>query len=1362
MKKKLILLIVVTIAIIVFVLIKAVNIQKNSKTIWKTSGYILNSEISEYSTDSVEKYYFNADSEYKLRYDDTLAFKNTNKEEIVVDSNIFVHYSDESISSFSKGVILNLADLEKDPILYYNFAENNIIQKAKNNYSIYTINGEIKLTDFIYKISSDKYIVVSNEFEIEFSDGTKRKVSGYLELEYMDNEVVKLYNDTFFYQTVDTNLKLNLKKNVLIDLEAKVVSKDGSKKLTLDNMVINSNDNINSIDLDKYKDLNELAEEERLAKEAEEKLKQEEEEKKLKEEEKAKAEAEAKRQANAQTQTINDSTYNQSTTTIVGGQQGINISNNDNSNTEIENQEEISANETEENNQSTYTEEVVEQDLSINMPKFGVVKFESDAVSMHATIEVSDEDNLLSKDYIVNIYKNSTGKSVFSTTETLGTYSFDLAVTTLEPDTYYTLSIEAGYTVDDIQYSKAFVYKIFKTDVLGIDISKNYFTDKSMNFNVDINEKTKVQSAVLQLTGANGEVIASQTINNETTEVNFVGLQHNTKYNVNISNVFYDNQVIENFSSMVKEYETLKEKPTLGQVDYTIDKKESEFVLSLNGTQDLDNSIQSYRYEVYSLTSETPIVVSESEKNESLKIKVDDTLIFRDIEYYFKVIITTFDNEKYVEYESSISSVMIMDSAEFPTVEFEKEEVTFEKISGIIKITDNYGTINLNENLTVVYSDSVGETNSFSTFGSLTIPFNVNNLRSNETYKVSLYGQVDLQDENGPIENCYIGSFTVKTELPKNLVASLLQNSTVNSSAFAVEFQLNNSEGVTRTLEAQTLTGMTLSIYPGATATGVPKKVMPLVDTNTKEYESTLMDNYYSKSAIITPETFGLKNSDFTDKTYTLVVSEGYDYTTYKNEIPILNNQIVVKTTGFMPDLPSDTEDTMQVDVIRNRDSATYDENLNPETIVGYKVRPYFSNTDGYAKKVTYQLRDITGKVLDTKILDVDGVILPDFEFDVKYGTYYTENDSILGYMVRGNEYYFSYVLDMDLDDDGIIDGQYPYDVNGNSVILKSKSVKIPKQRPDILLYPSKSTDNSIEYKYKITDIDNALIKDVDNDGTQTNVMMYINNNSSVSSKSITINSIDSNQFNSITFNNIEKGNINIYVSQSLQKKNGISKRELINQYYEGIISVSDLRYSVTKYTNFLDIELIGDSDILTRISSVDVKFKVENTDEEINLENQSMANNIITIPYNKIADLCGKDLTVIVEVWFDDGLFGYDMDSENYSFQKSSDSNAQLVYYNVKNRSITTQNDTWNLKYIISSFSNGIMNLKNILTNNTSEWELNLTENGYLYNYDIILPKEIMKSEIACSGSNSIKFEKVIPSISLLHTRRRRNLFLF
>ena len=145
---------------------------------------------------------------------------------------------------------------------------------------------------------------------------------------------------------------------------------------------------------------------------------------------------------------------------------------------------------------------------------------------------------------------------------------------------------------------------------------------------------------------------------------------------------------------------------TLINKAYEINKRDGNFKLTLSTVEDPDSGIQGYTFEIYDTrnTDDEPVKTIESSSPETL-LEIDD-VIQRNVGYYYKVIVDFYDNEKYCTFESEASNVFTMDGVEFPSVRFEETEVTFERIEGTIRISDNGNTIDEeNDEFTDIMSD---------------------------------------------------------------------------------------------------------------------------------------------------------------------------------------------------------------------------------------------------------------------------------------------------------------------------------------------------------------------------------------------------------------------------------------------------------------------------------------------------------------------------------------------------------------------------------------------------------------------------------------------------------------------------------
>lgn len=806
----------------------------------------------------------------------------------------------------------------------------------------------------------------------------------------------------------------------------------------------------------------------------------------------------------------------------------------------------------------------------------------------------------------------------------------------------------------------------------------------------------------------------------------------------------------------------MKDRPEISGTNYEINKRNGNFKLTLKNVIDKHSGIQEYRFEIYDIRIQMtePIKIIET-KNPEIELPIDETIL-RNVAYIYKVVAVFDDNEKICEYESEYSDPMKMDGAQFPTVSFEKEKITFERIEGAIVIEDKDNTIDLDthKKLTVTYTDSVGKVGTLTSQGSLRIPISINNLRANETYKFAVYGTVDLKDGNDPIDECYIGGAIVKTTEPENMIASFISKNNDINNTFNLGFQLRTENEEGEDLEAKTLTGMVFSIYAGQTPVGEKpqgalQKTIKVVDKNVEPYESELKEEYYDKSISITPEFFGAKNEDFKEKYYTILVSDAYDYTDYQNDLPIVNSMFVIKTNGYIPEKPSDTDNALEITIIRNYDKDNPDDNLLAETTVGYKVMAQYDNSGKYAKKIIYRAYEVVKNAEIEKIeLDIgeDGVI-PSAIFDVKTGTPQGIQDT--DELRRGNEYYFTYEVELDLNGDGIAETTYPQPEGETQVILKSKIVSPEKEEPQIIMYPSVSTEKTRTYTYKIKDIDSALVN---------NKMVATIKNRTVDTKTIEAN----NEYNAVILENLSKGDLAISVKQARMKNYEEKERILIKEYFEQTKNISNIMYAVSLDSNRIVINLqdAGGNRFnipnLNSIAAFQVVLKaVDGSTTIVTPLKKASSSNVISVNFNDIGELLKKQIEITVLAYYDSGLVGYDMDSEYVVYQKAYVEAEEKYYYILNDEGNLVENESsmGNLYYRSTGKPNSLK-IKNALKPTIENTiTLGYTEAGMDYQYGKVLPKQINKTEMSCVGSNIIKFDLIIPGISLRDEKGNLNI---
>lgn len=549
------------------------NVQKENMKNFEEPGYILQSASGQ--TQKIDKYYFNANEEYKVKNNQKVIFKDTSGDEVTTTKDNFIHYNNGAISSLKKGVLINLANIDQDPITYYSISANQIVKKQSENYYINHLNNKLQLKNLIWKISDTKYLIAGSAMTVTFDDGTTKEINGYIELEYLDNQIIKLYNQEIIYQTISSKVNIKMPENIEINLQSKAVNKNGETKMNLANMVIDSDDNVEIVEETKEDKYKENKVEESLRNEID--------------------------TENVDNEEIGN---NQNQNNQNGNGNGTNNQNGQDSQTgtNVEgNVQDGNAGEGQNGGSGGIVEEVVEDLPELVAPVFKVESFDVDSISLNAQVTIQDDEARLVREPYIKILDNATGKNVYAKEEALGTYNIDIAVSTLSPETDYTLVIESAYDVDGITYTKNFVYKIFRTKSVGIRYEKDVFTNNSLKFRVSVDPDSKVKSAEMSLISPTGTVEQTVEVGNgtqagETAE--FIGLNSNTDYKIRIANVLYNGQIISNGFEQEKTFKTLKNKPQIVGPEYEIDKRESTFRLNITNVIDQDNGIQGYRYEI--------------------------------------------------------------------------------------------------------------------------------------------------------------------------------------------------------------------------------------------------------------------------------------------------------------------------------------------------------------------------------------------------------------------------------------------------------------------------------------------------------------------------------------------------------------------------------------------------------------------------------------------------------------------------------------------------------------------------------------------------------------------------------------------
>ena len=631
------------------------HIRESKKVAFSEAGYILN------GTDN--RYYFAQNEKYTTSYNDQIVFNDTEGDKVTVNNSNFVHYNSGNIVALQEGVLLDLEKINDNPIVYYNVAANKEIKRVSTRYTVKNLDSDLQFEQAIWKISTNKYIILANNLKINLSNGITKEAEGYLEVEYSDNEIVSIYNQEFNSQTISSNSYIELQNGIKLNLGTKIVSQNDVNKMSLEDMVINSNDNVTLVDLNNNNDDNNENKEET-----------EQEEKNEITENKTQT---ANNNSSTTTTKTDTTTTTSNSTTIVTQDNGTSSSDfNDDKNAINIITPDIIYEYVNEN------ENKVDETIPAKEPKFKLEDMSVTAVGIQGNLQIQDDDDTLSKndDINIKIVNSDTGKVVYTDVESYGIFNIPINIETLTPDTNYSITVSATYVVDEKNYTKDFLYKAFVTTSAGVEISKESYTDNSLSFNIGFTDELIDSAEVTLLDGSGNEIPnRKQTIKNSATKENIVfdGLTPDTDYTVRISKISY-NGIIQESDNWTKDTKckTLKTKASINKLNYSVNKRNGTFTLRIEDIADTNNAIQSYKYVMYKYTQvrdengketldyDTKNIVFEKTSTEKeVEVPVssenNESGVVRGQYYGFKVIATTYDNEKYVDIESNTVTKII-------------------------------------------------------------------------------------------------------------------------------------------------------------------------------------------------------------------------------------------------------------------------------------------------------------------------------------------------------------------------------------------------------------------------------------------------------------------------------------------------------------------------------------------------------------------------------------------------------------------------------------------------------------------------------------------------------------------------------
>jgi hypothetical protein len=221
----------------------------DAETLFAQNGFILTDEVYTAEDGTFARgYEFLGGTQYNMRPPERISFTDRDGNKIYADLNGFVHYEDGAISTLSNAVLMNLDDLGSSLVNYYNITPATPIERAGESYMIQQPSGEVMIDSFIMKLEGGKLIIAAPAIDLYTSGDTPQEYGGYLEVNYIDENVTSIVHDSGALLTVAPECYAMV-GNTRIDLASKrIVRPDTNDVMYLDQMVVGADDNIDVVD----------------------------------------------------------------------------------------------------------------------------------------------------------------------------------------------------------------------------------------------------------------------------------------------------------------------------------------------------------------------------------------------------------------------------------------------------------------------------------------------------------------------------------------------------------------------------------------------------------------------------------------------------------------------------------------------------------------------------------------------------------------------------------------------------------------------------------------------------------------------------------------------------------------------------------------------------------------------------------------------------------------------------------------------------------------------------------------------------------------------------------------------------------
>ena len=1311
----------------------SIALTKKNRAVFDSAGYILSSN---------KKVDFANGTEYRMNLDKRVVFNNVKGKQKEVEVTSFIHYDGGNIALLTTGSFVDLKNMTKDIVPFYNITRKSIIKYKSGGYTIQNGEDELYFEDILVRISPVKYMVAGKDISVSIP-GIDKPIEGqYFEITYIADGIVLIENDEHSYQVTaeDTKVKVG---DAVIDLGSKNVSRDGEILLNMSQITIDGSENIDIVSPDEKK------------KNKDNESKEESTQQSSKRQSESRTQSTRQRESNTQSQSKQEEKESAESTSNGSGGSG---------------------------------NAIVSTDPSIDLVSLDVGTKDVTGVFQVNNSEKIKGDLSVT---VTNLKTNETSTPIYSLTSSgyLSVYTDGLTT-----NSDYSISIK-GKSKDNVEVE--FFQRTFATEDYDLSLKKVMVSDSEIDYKVIFGDDTKVVSANVTLYDKAGmQVGEEKTVTRTANEALFNNLTANTAYTIKVNSFKVGNTTYIS-EGISKDVMTLKKTPKIGAANIDTDDNNSKIIMNLEDITD-SSSITGYEFRIYKYDAngengKGALVGTIHSTSPSAKVDIGSedvvndgvvSTIDRASNYVYQATVEYNDNEKIREILSPVSGNFFVGNA---VIKFtiDNDASSFNKLVGTVEMTDQYCTVpipgrsgcNLENTFTISYvvdgltkyqSITFEETEEAGVYKS---NFEITGLKAKTQYVLQVNGDAYVQDENkNPIlqHSIQIGKqFLTTTKGTESLVIS---SKTGSPSTYEAPI----SKIITLTSSSENENYIDNVKYMKMTLYAIDAANERHLVGNTVVLDEVAIKGLYKQDKEITNVNFNIANMDslvelITDSTnwaysnYVIVFSDAYDRafeadgTNNGNNFPIENPEVKVSIDkSYLLAYYASKEEaaSASITVITNKDLEHPKSELNNDIEVGYTI-----DANVPVENALRQYYGITGNSVNWNyvyyIYDKHGnEVYKITNSKSKSQTFYL-NDNIDGFE-RGNKYRFGFQI---VTDDTVYPSQIltplrKTGINPSTGQEEYVDYVAPLKQDPTFVYAIWNSDvNSMTLTYKITN-------DVDNAFYNNNLYFYSKDDTELVSTAAVNKGTD---YQTTKFTGLAAGStyrIKYYQSDNTKDEGDpYNIRQIGNIIFPGKVNLtSDYSLQYSDVGNNLGI-VINDARMVERGAVYNITVTKENSDlaktflfqrKDLVDCQESGEKNCLVVDYADLEEFIGANNTVDVVAYYENGVTGLNVAADYYVLKDA----AEQKYIQVNKTGVPKFGEnTPGGMYYYERGTNTIT-LKNALDGNS----LVDTNTPLTLNYVIMLggtnidgkgtynPKQIVNLDMNCEDKN-FYFSGIVPS---------------